>query len=124
MGQQRYVVAGAYVTVKTMTMEGPRIVGLFAGAPWPADAPLDATQHHLSQRLIVPVEDPSAVNPTLTPMDVAAGRVAADVVEEQEKTLNQHRGAQKAAETRAANAKAEADAAAAAAKAKPVTESK
>lgn len=54
----QYVVTGAYVTVKTMTNEGPRILGLFAGAPWPADATEDATRHHLAMGLIEAVPEP------------------------------------------------------------------
>lgn len=51
----KYTVVGEYVTVKTVTDRGPTVVGLYAGAPWPEDAPEDATQHHLESGLIAEV---------------------------------------------------------------------
>lgn len=45
-------VLGAYVTVKTNTSEGPRLVGLYEGSPWPKDASPEATKHHLDNGLI------------------------------------------------------------------------
>lgn len=56
---KRYVITGAYVTVKTMTTQGPRIVGMYAGAPWPDDAEAAATQHHLDCGLIEEVPAPA-----------------------------------------------------------------
>jgi hypothetical protein len=74
-------VTGAYVTVKTMTMQGPRIVGLFAGAPWPADAPEDSTKHHLSVKLIAEVpepESPAEPEPVKVPAKAPARAAAKD----------------------------------------------
>jgi len=59
MAAKQYVVTGAYVTVKTETADGPRVVGLYAGAPWPADAPPEATKHHLENSLIEEVGAPA-----------------------------------------------------------------
>jgi hypothetical protein len=98
-----YVVTAPRVVVKTMTHDGPRMIGLFAGAPWPADADPAATQHHLDNDLIVAVEDPRAVNVDVPPLERIAGVKASDQVREQEAALNRHRGAVKAAETRKAN---------------------
>lgn len=98
-----YVVTGKYVTVKTMTMEGPRIVGLFAGAPVPRDV-TDAQLKHLeSHDLIVAVEDAAAVNADVTPVEALDGVTAADRVREQEAANVRHLAGVKAAETRAAN---------------------
>ena len=44
---KRYRVTGAYVTVKTNTTNGPMIVGLYEGAPVPADASDEWLAHHL-----------------------------------------------------------------------------
>ncbi len=49
---KRYVVTGAYVTAKTMTTEGVRIIGLHAGAPLPNDVPESDGQHLLDHELI------------------------------------------------------------------------
>ncbi len=47
-----YVVTGAYVTVKTVTPDGVRIVGRYAGAPVPPDASPEWITHHLDKGLI------------------------------------------------------------------------
>jgi hypothetical protein len=60
---KQYVVTGAYVTVKTNTADGPKLVGLYDGAPWPADAPEEATEHHLREGLIAEVGKAPEVNP-------------------------------------------------------------
>jgi hypothetical protein len=56
---KHYYVTGAYVTVRTMTPDGPRVVGLYEGAPWPDDAAEAATEHHLAEGLIAEVGQPS-----------------------------------------------------------------
>jgi hypothetical protein len=56
-------VTGAYVTVKTSTADGVRVVGLYAGAPWPADADPEATEHHLANGLIAEVGVPAKAEP-------------------------------------------------------------
>lgn len=54
----KYTVKGAYVTCKTMTTEGVRIVGLYAGAPVPGDAEDAWIKHHLDNNLIEAVPEP------------------------------------------------------------------
>jgi len=54
-----YRVTGAYVTVKTETADGMRIIGLYAGAPVPADASDEWVKHHLSSGLIEEVASPA-----------------------------------------------------------------
>jgi hypothetical protein len=51
-----YRVTGKYITVKTMTQDGPRIVGLHEGAPLPADVSKESIDHHLAVNLIEPFE--------------------------------------------------------------------
>ena len=63
MADKHYVVTGAYVTVKTNTPDGVRIVGLYSGSPWPADAAEEATEHHLANGLIAEVGVPAKVEP-------------------------------------------------------------
>lgn len=108
---QRYVVTGKYVTVKTMTMDGPRIVGLSTGAPVPADVDEKSLKHLESHDLIVAVADPAAVNPDVTPVEALDGITAADRAREQEAANVRHLAGVKAAETRAANEEAAAKAA-------------
>lgn len=55
---KKYTVVGEYVTVKTSTDQGPMVVGLYAGSPWPDDAAEDATKHHLAEGLIAEVGKP------------------------------------------------------------------
>jgi hypothetical protein len=55
----KYVVTGAYVTCKTMGRDGPVIVGLYAGAPVPADAEQSWIDHHLRVNLIEAVPEPA-----------------------------------------------------------------
>lgn len=76
---KHYSVIGAYVTVRTVTQDGPRVVGLYAGAPWPADASEEATAHHLAEGLIA--ETGSGVK---APAHVAEGEPAAQVPGEPE----------------------------------------
>jgi hypothetical protein len=52
MAAKRYRVTGAYVTVKTDTTNGPMVVGLYEGAPVPADASEQWIAHHLENHLI------------------------------------------------------------------------
>jgi hypothetical protein len=52
MADKSYVVTAAYVTVKTNTPDGPRIVGRYAGTPVPADAPPEWIAHHLHKHMI------------------------------------------------------------------------
>jgi|SRR5258708_5934623 len=49
---KEYVVTGEYVTLKTMTTEGVRYVGLHRNAPVPADVPQEQVDHHLKMGLI------------------------------------------------------------------------
>lgn len=58
---KQYVVTGAYVTLKTSTPQGPRILGFYRGAPVPADVSQEQIDHHLNQGLIAEVADPAAV---------------------------------------------------------------
>lgn len=74
---RNYVVTGAYVTVKTVTPDGPRVVGLYEGAPWPADAPAEATEHHLEEGLIAEAGAEAKV-----PAHVAVPEPAAQVPDE------------------------------------------
>lgn len=125
MGKQ-YLVVAPYVTMTTMTAQGPRLLGFHTNAPVPPDVPEDQIKHHLEMGLIVEVADPAAVSAEVTPIERMEGVSPADKVREQEAALNRSRSATKAAETRKANeesdaAKADADAKASeAAKAKPV----
>lgn len=124
----RYVVTAPYVTVKTMTLEGPRIVGLYVNAPVPRDVDQGWIDRHIEAGMVMEVVDPATVNASTSPMEALAGITGADKAAEQEAALNRHRGAEKAAATRKANedaaakvaadqAKADRDAADAAAKA-------
>ena len=73
----RYVVTAPYVTVRTMTEQGARVLGLYADAPVPKDAPEDWVKNHLAAKMIAEVEDPAqAVSAVLTPLEVveAAGQ--------------------------------------------------
>jgi hypothetical protein len=45
-------VSAPYVTVKTGTPQGMRIVGLFTGAPMPFDVPQDTLDHHIAMDLV------------------------------------------------------------------------
>lgn len=47
-----YVVTGAYVTVKTMTVDGVKVIGLHRGAPVPRDVDPAHLQHLLSHNLV------------------------------------------------------------------------
>lgn len=58
-----YVVTGQYVTVKTMTNEGPRILGLHSGAPIPADADPEYVKHLVAHNLAAKVDEPKAEAP-------------------------------------------------------------
>lgn len=53
-----YRVTAPYVTVKTRTHEGERIIGLYAGGLLPADVPDEQIQHHLDNDMIVEVDEP------------------------------------------------------------------
>lgn len=65
-----YVVVAPYVTVRTMTMDGPRIIGLFAGAPIPADADPGWCERHAEAKMIAKVADPAVVpDLTLSPVE-------------------------------------------------------
>lgn len=76
----KYTVTGAYVTVKTMTDQGVRIVGLYAGAPVPADAGEAWVQHHLDNNLIEAVpapEKPHAAHAESAHAESAGAKAAA-----------------------------------------------
>jgi hypothetical protein len=117
--KKRYVVVAPRVMLETMTQSGRALLGFFAGAPVPEDVPEDSIKHHLDNNLIVEVADPGVVGAelNLTPLEVAEMRdsgqnpidVVADRVREGEKGRNRSRGAQKAAETRKANAEGDDD---------------
>ncbi len=68
---EEYVVTGPYVTVKTLTPQGIRVVGLYDGAPLPADVPQKDLEHLLAQGL---VHERGWVPPS--PQDEAAARDA------------------------------------------------
>jgi hypothetical protein len=55
MGAKGYTVVGEYITVRTATADGYRIVGLYKGAPLPGDVSPEAVAHHLRQGLIAEV---------------------------------------------------------------------
>ena len=82
----KYVVTGTYVQVRTMTREGPRIVGLNRDAPVPPDASADWIQGHLGCGLIAevgesaeaPAESESKGGEDLTPQQKAARTRAAN----------------------------------------------
>lgn len=67
MAAKRYVVTGAYVTVKTETTNGPMVVGLYEGAPVPADAGTAWVEHHLTNHLIAELPAPPASEPEAVP---------------------------------------------------------
>lgn len=52
---QRYKVSGAYITCKTLTNDGPMIIGLYKDAWVPEDATGEWIEHHLKNDLIVPI---------------------------------------------------------------------
>lgn len=56
-----YVVVDAYVTLKTQTPQGPRLVGFYKGAPVPKDVPKEQIEHHLRGRQIEAVDKPEDV---------------------------------------------------------------
>lgn len=53
----KYMVTGEYVTVKTATADGLRIVGLYRGAALPGDASPETVQHLLGRGLIAEVDE-------------------------------------------------------------------
>jgi hypothetical protein len=56
--RQRYKVTGHYVTAKTATSDGVKILGFHTGAILPPDVPPATIRHLLSVRLIAPLEVP------------------------------------------------------------------
>jgi len=69
--EKQYTVTGLYVTVKTMTTDGWRVVGLHAGALMPPDVPQSDLDHLLRKGLIAEVgKEP------LTPADLGAKATA------------------------------------------------
>lgn len=113
----KYVVTAPYVTVKTMTQEGPRVVGLYVNSPVPKDADPGWIERHIEAHMVMEVEDPTTVNAATSALEALDGVTGADKAAEQEAALNRHRAAAKAVETRKANeaaaakeAKAQADA--------------
>jgi len=58
---KRYVVTAPYVTLRTMTVEGNRMLGFQAGATVPDDVPEDSFDHHLSHGLIAPAGEEAQV---------------------------------------------------------------
>ncbi len=59
----RYVVCAPYITLRTMTPEGPRILGFYDGQPVPEDVPKEQIEHHLGTRQIRAVEEPKRAEP-------------------------------------------------------------
>lgn len=57
----KYKVVAPYVTVRTATDQGPRVVGLYQGAILPDDVPEESIQHHLDNDMIVEVDEPARV---------------------------------------------------------------
>jgi hypothetical protein len=55
----KYVVTAPRVVLTTMTMDGVRAIGLFAGAPVPDDVPPEQIRHHLDNNLIAEVPEPA-----------------------------------------------------------------
>lgn len=55
-----YEVTGEYITVKTETANGPRVVGLLKGARVPSDVSEESIAHHLRVGLIAEVDDVDA----------------------------------------------------------------
>jgi len=54
----RYVVKAAYVTVKTMTPDGPQMRGLYQGAVVPEDAAEHWIKGHLASKMIEAIPEP------------------------------------------------------------------
>jgi hypothetical protein len=52
---KEYTVTGKYVTARTMTTDGWRVVGLMEGARVPPDADPEWIEHHLRKKLIAEV---------------------------------------------------------------------
>jgi hypothetical protein len=83
-----YRVTAPLVYMKTGTAEGPRILGLNAGAPVPFDVPEAQLQHHISHGLVEPFQmtGPEAgvlrrargAAPGASPEQVAAGAEEAE----------------------------------------------
>lgn len=48
----RYVVTAPYITVVTGTQDGPKLIGLYTGAPVPADVSDESIKHHLGLGMI------------------------------------------------------------------------
>jgi hypothetical protein len=75
---KKYVVSGEYVTVRTMTDQGPTVIGLYRGAQWPEDASKDATEHHLTEGLIKEEGDDTPAPAHLTAQTPAAPAAEAE----------------------------------------------
>ncbi len=69
----QYRVTGAYVTLKTATPYGPRMMGFQHGAIVPADVPQDQIDHHLRKGLIEQVGGAAEPAGTAKPGRRAAG---------------------------------------------------
>jgi len=81
MSDTAYVVTGEYVTVRTMTNDGPRIVGLYKGSAVPGDAADDWIAHHLENKLIAVQGGGTAVTAESVPEETAAPEAAAEEAE-------------------------------------------
>jgi hypothetical protein len=57
---KRYRVTGAYATFKTMTVNGPAVLGFYRGSPVPADVEQESIDHHLRLGLIEEVPEDAA----------------------------------------------------------------
>ena len=78
-----YHVVGKYVTVKTMTSEGPRIIGLMEGSSLPGDIEPDSLAHLIRVGLVrrvgdPPPPDPGVVTPAAKLADAEARLAAAE----------------------------------------------
>jgi hypothetical protein len=58
MATKQYQVTGAYVTTKTMTTQGMRVIGLHRGAPVPADIDPEHLKHLIAHELVGEVGQP------------------------------------------------------------------
>lgn len=70
MAATRYVVKAAYVTVKTMTPDGPQMRGLYQGAVVPEDAAEHWIKGHLASKMIEEIPappEPKAEKPAAKP---------------------------------------------------------
>jgi hypothetical protein len=67
---KRYVIVAPYVLARTMTADGPRVLGLHRGAPVPPDVSQEWIDGHLHTHMIVAVDDPATAGAAdVTPIE-------------------------------------------------------